>query len=261
MILGGGTTGALRGELRFTADGDRLRGTIWLQNSDAPVPLSDVRLSGSAVRFTAPADGRLRFTGELRASTLRGLAAADSGPPRVWTAAPLSPGVEYYPVLPLFTLRQVIAGRGGSRLRLPGPWVAAARAEGPDADSLGYARLAAAAGVAELPPESLAALGPLRAMGVARREELARAVGATLAAMRAQMPAAETAAFDRIFRPRGAWRLDLHDAALAEARAGSPSLTLAQAAPALAAIGMVPADPEPEAIALALYRLHALAAR
>lgn len=260
MLLGGGATGSLRGELRFTADGSRLRGTIWLQNSEAPVQLSDVRMKGAAIGFTAPADGRLRFTGELRASTLRGIASADSGAPRIWTAAPLSPGVEYYPVLPLFTLRQVIAGRGGLQLRLPGPWVAAARAAAPDADSAGYARLAAAAGIAELRSETLASVAPLRAMGVARRAELAIAARATLAAMRAQMPASESAAFDRIFRPRGAWRLDLHDAALAEARAGSPALTLDQAAPALVAIGLAPADPEPEAIALALYRLHALAA-
>ena len=121
VLLGGGATGSLRGELKLAGEGGALRGTIWLQNSDVPVELTSIRADGSAVAFTADADGRLRFTGELNGGALRGVAATDSGTARPWSAAPLSPIAEYYPVLPRFTLRQVIAGRSGMELRLPGP--------------------------------------------------------------------------------------------------------------------------------------------
>lgn len=264
VLLGGGATGSLRGELRLVGDDGRLRGTIWLQNSDLPVPLSSIQSNGTSVAFTADADGRLRFTGELNGGALRGLAATDSGTARPWSAAPLSPVAEYYPVLPRFTLRQVIAGRSGVDLRLPGPWVAAARAEVPAGAPGAYASLARGAGIAVLEGEALATTSPLRAMGLARREEIVAAASRTLAAMRAQVPPGPVLAeFDRTFRPRGTWIVDLHDAALAAGRAGTPTLALAQAVPALAAIGWLPrdAEPEAEAIAQALYRLHALGAR
>ena len=264
VMLGGGATGTLRGELRIDGEPGRLRGTIWLQNSDLPVDLSSIQASSTGVAFTAEADGRLRFTGELNGGALRGIAAADSGVARPWSAAPLSPIAEYYPVLPRFTLRQVVAGRSAVELRLPGQWVAAARAGIAPGEPAGYAALARAAGIAALEGETLTTTAPLRAMGLARRTEIAGAARRTLAAMRAQMPPGTTLAeFDRIFRPRGAWILDVHDAALAAGRAGTPTLALAHAAPALAAIGWLPRDAEPdgEAVSLALYRLHALAAR
>ena len=264
VLLGGGATGSLRGELKLAGEGGRLRGTIWLQNSDVPVELSSVRADGSAVAFTADADGRLRFTGALNGGALRGVAATDSGTARPWSAAPLSPIAEYYPVLPRFTLRQVIAGRSGMELRLPGPWVAAARAEVPAGEPAAYAALARAAGVAALEGEALTTTSPLRAMGLARRDEVTGAARRTLVSMRAQMPpGAVLAEFDRIFRPRGSWVVDVHDAALAAARAGTPTIALAQAVPALASIGWLPREAEAgaESVALALYRLHALGAR
>jgi hypothetical protein len=53
--------------------------------------------------------------------------------------------------------------------------------------------------------------------------------------------------------------VDLHDAALALARAGNPGLDVASAASGLAAIGWLPDGvPHVEAIPIALYRFHAL---
>lgn len=262
MVLGGGATGSLRGELRIGDERGRAGGTIWLQNSDNPVPLGDVEREGDRISFVVPADGRLRFVGALEGGSLRGTATGDSGAARPWTAAPLSQHTEYYPVLPRFRLREVVAGRRGAELRLPGPWVAAARVAGVGTDSE-YTRLAAASGVQRLRGDTLVSVSPLRAMGLARRAEMTAAARVALEAIRKQIPdPATAAAFDRIFRPRGAWLLDIHDAALALARVGSPGLQLADAAPALAAAGWLPAGPpaDREAISHALHRLRLLSA-
>ena len=257
MLLGGRPVGPLRGELRLTTERGRPGGTIWLQNSDAPVTLSNVEQRNGRISFSATADGRLRFTGELRGTQLRGIAVADSGPPRPWTAAPISPSVEYYPVLPRFSLRQVIAGRGGDEVRLPGAWVAAARAIAEDSS---YAVLARAAGVTPLGGDALRTVAPLRALGLARRSEMVAASRRTLEAIRAQLPTpAMTVAFDRTFRARGAWITDLHDAAVVQVRAGTPSFDPALTIPALAGAGwLARSDSGPEAVSIALYRLHML---
>ena len=257
MLLGGRPVGPLRGELRLTSERGRVGGTIWLQNSDAPVALSDVEQRNGRISFSAAADGRLRFTGELRGTQLRGTAVADSGPPRPWTAAQISPSVEYYPVLPRFSLRQVIAGRGGDDVRLPGVWVSAARALPEDSS---YAAFARAAGIASLGGEALRNVAPLRALGLARRSEMVAASRRTLEAIRAQLPTpAVTVAFDRTFRTRGVWITDLHDAAVAQVRAGTPSFDPALTIPALASAGwLARSDSGSEAVSVALYRLHML---
>ena len=261
LQLGGGVTGTLRGELRLTDQGGRLAGTIWLENGPAPVPLSG-QSRERTIAFDAAADGPLRFTATLSGDVLTGEARTDSGPPRRWTATRLDPGREYYPVLPRFTVRQIIAGRGDTLLTVPGPWVAAARRAVPAeryADA--YASAARSSGLARLTGDGLSSGAPLRMMGVYRRAELTAAVGATLDSIARQIPDARVAAaFTRLFRPRGAWLTDLHDVALARGRLQLGTASYATAAPALVAIGWLDADSTAaaEPAALALYRFHAL---
>ena len=258
MLVGGGLRGMTRGELRLGGP----RSTLWLESDSAPVPLAGLVTTGdTAVTFHLPDAGGLVFTGFLKSDVLRGTARADTGVPRIWTATRLQEMTEYYPVLPRFTLRQIVSGRADSVERLPGPWVAAARAA-PDSLSERYAALARAAGLPALSGDALRHESALRALGLARRDELVRAVQATLTAIARQIPDVATrSAFDRIFRPRGTWLVDVHDAALAFARAGSPAIRLADAEPALRAVGWLsPGAHDDVRISAALYRLHGLLA-
>lgn len=259
ITLRGGVTGPLRGELRLTETAERLGGTLWLEDAEEPVPVDGAR-AGAQFRFTAAIPRPVEFTGALEKGSLQGLA-SDSAGGRPWTASRMRPEAEYYPVLPRFTLRQVIAGRRGSELRVPGAWVAAARARPADDDSA-YSALARAAGISRLGGDTLEGAGPLRAMGMARRQETRAAIVRTLEDIRRQIgDPAVASRFDRLFRPRGAWVIDLHDAALLLARTGSPGLDPAATVPALRAIGWLPADAPPDdGIPLALYRLYALRA-
>ena len=263
LQLGGGVTGTLRGELRLTEDNGRLGGTIWLENRAEPVPLTG-QAENRSIDFRADADGALRFTARVTGDVLKGEAQPDSGPPRRWTATRLDPNREYYPVLPQFTIRQIVAGRGDTLLRLPGRWVAAAAAAVPAASyETAYAAAAERSGLARLSGETLATGAPLRMMGVHRRGEVSAAVGGTLAAIAAQIPdPAVAATFARLFRPRGAWLTDLHDVALARGQLQLRSASFASAAPALVSIGWLSPDSTGaiEPVALALYRLYALSA-
>ncbi len=260
IMLRGGVSGTLRGELRLETRGRTLAGTLWLENQDRPAPIAG-EAGGGQVRFAGRLPGPTEFRGTIDGDVLRGIATSDSGGGQPWAATRMQAETEYYPVLPRFTLHQVIAGRRSSELRVPGPWVAAARAREWGTDSA-YAALARASGLTPLTGRALEQIAPSRAMGTALRQETRAAVARTLTAMQAQIPdAAVRARFDRLFRPRGEWLVDLHDAALALARAGSPGLDLAAAGAGLAAIGWQPADVPPvEAIPVALYRLHALRA-
>ena len=263
LQLGGGVTGTLRGELRLTDDRGRLGGTIWLENGGEPVALSGEARDQTIV-FRAAADGPLQFNATLAGDVLRGEARPDSGPARRWTATRLDPTREYYPVLPRFTIRQIIAGRGDTLLRLPGTWVAVARATVPVTKyQEAYAAAARPSGLAPLTGAGLSGGASLRAMGVFRRAELRAAVGATLDSIAAQIPDRRVAAaFTRLFRPRGTWIVDVHDMALLRGQLQLRSASYASAAPALVAIGWLPADSASgaDAVALALYRFHALSA-
>jgi hypothetical protein len=256
MLLSGGVRGMVRGELRLS----ERSGTLWLETDSAPLPLQDVRVRDGTVAFTRAGPVRLQFTGLPSGDVLRGSARADTGAPRIWTATRLQDITEYYPMLPSFTLRQIVSGRRDTSSALPGMWVAAARAA-PDDAVARYDSLARGAGLEVLSGDRLARLGPQRALGLAQRDALVAASSRTLAAMRAQIPDAPTcAAFDRLFRPTGQWLVDLHDAALLFARAGSPGLRFADARPALTAVGWLPADTTSDetAVMAALYRLHGL---
>jgi hypothetical protein len=256
LLLGGGVRGMVRGELRLSARS----GTLWLETDSAPVPLQDVRVNSDGVEFTRAGAVRLRFTGIPSADVLRGSARADTGAPRIWTATRLQEIAEYYPMLPRFTLRQIVAGRRDTVETLPGMWVAAARAT-PDDAVARYDSLARAAGLDALSGDRLQRLGPQRVLGLAQRDAMVAAATRTLQQIRAQIPDGATrAVFDRLFHPADTWIVDLHDAALSFARAGMRRLTFDDARPALTAIGWLPADAahDDTAVMAALYRLHGL---
>ncbi len=250
-----------RGELRLSQSGSSLTGTLWLGNSPEPLPVSGGRIRGDSVEFGAATGPR--FVGRIGASgELAGRVAVPGQPGPEWLAAPLPDDAEYYPVLPRFTVRAVVTGRRDSLLRLAGPWLAAA-APLATADSLmaGYQDAARAAGLTALRGDSLAAAAPARALGVYQRPELVAAAIRTLESVRSGLgDRTARARFDRLFRPRGVWQVDLHDVALARARAAMPSLLPESALPALRAVGWLPAGGAADAgtLDLALYRLFAL---
>ena len=225
-----------------------------------PLPVAGRMLSDSTLEFTAPLAVATRFAGRIEPNRLEGV--VEGGAPRSWTAERIPPTLEYYAALPRFTMSQVIAGRGDSMLRLPGRWLAAARAQ-PGLASIGrdYDSLAARAGVAPLDSAALAGDGELQLFGLAHRAELIAALRTALDSIRRAIPSDSVRIrFDYVFRPRGEWVVDLPDAALFRAQLRIRGVTWAAAAPALRAAGRVGADAPPDdAVPLALYRLVLLA--
>ncbi len=127
-------------------------------------------------------------------------------------------------------MRQIIAGSNDTLRRIPGPWLRAAMEAQPE--SLARARyhtVARLSGVAALEGKALESQRFHHTMGLYRRQELTSAAARTLDAIRSSIPGDTTRArFDRIFRPRGNWIVDLHDAALAWAQTRSPGMTMEQ---------------------------------
>ena len=167
------------------------------------------------------------------------------------------------PELPRFTLRQIVTGSHDTLRRIPGPWFRAAMEAQPE--SLARARyhtVAGLSGVAALEGKALESERFQHTMGLYRREELTSAAARTLEAIRSSIPGDTTRArFDRIFRRRGNWVVDLHDAALAWAQARSPGMTWSKARPALTAVRWLnPKDTlTSEAVPRAVYGLMLLA--
>jgi hypothetical protein len=256
MLLSGGARGMSRAELRLAIP----TSTLWLETDTAPAALRDVKLDRGTVQFTLPGRQPMVFTGLVEGNVLRGTARADTGAPRVWTATRLQEITEYYPTLPRFTLRQIVSGRRDTISHLPGMWLAAARHDDLDFRDR-YEALARGAGLRALSEDALVHAGPQRALGLTDRDEMVAASRATLEKIRAQIPSAATrAAFDRIFRPRGSWLVDVHDAALAFAQAASPRTSFADARTALTTVGWLSPDSAgtDAQVMAALYRLHGL---
>ncbi len=165
--------------------------------------------------------------------------------------------------LPRFTLREIVTGSSDTLSRIPGPWLHAAGAAQPESLTLArYHKVARLSGVAPLEGNALRSERSQHMMGLYRRAELIQASRQTLNSIRAAIPG-DTARlrFDRLFRPKGEWVVDLHDAALHWARRRAPGLQLASARPALVAVRWL--DPKdsltPEAVPRALYGLSLLA--
>ena len=258
-------TGAdiLRGDLRLAQRGGALTGTLSLETGDGPpVTITDARVTpGGEFTFSANAGEAMRFSGRRSGADLSGQVALERGRTWPWSAQPLADGAEFYAALPRFRAAQLVIGSNLTELRLPGAWMAAADSQ---AGTKGRAAaLAQAAGLPPIPTDSLRAYGVLPALGIAQRDEMVAVMTSALTAIRATLPAASQAAFDALFRPRGAWLVDLHDAALDIARRRIPNASWEAARPALAAAGLLPSDIPPDAALLpyAVYRLAVLRAR
>jgi hypothetical protein len=162
-------------------------------------------------------------------------------------------------------LRQMIIGRNDSVFRIPGPWLHAATMTPPESLTIqAYHAAASRIGIEPLLGPALSAERSQHVMGLYRRSELLEVSQRTLEAIRTAIPSDTTRArFDGIFRPRGEWIVDLHDAALASARRRDPGIGWEAARPALTTAHWVaPNDrlPDPEALPRALYGLAVLAA-
>jgi hypothetical protein len=167
--------------------------------------------------------------------------------------------------LPRFTLREIIAGRNDSLFRIPGPWMRAATIAAPESLAmLAYAEAASRSGVIPLEGSTLATERSQHVTGLYRRNELVAAARRTLESIRATIPSDTTRArFDRIFRSRGAWIVDLHDAALAWAQSRQARIEWGSARQALTVAGwLAPGDSieDSEAVPRSLYGLRVLAA-
>ena len=269
VTLEGGAPPRVRGELRLRDSAGTLGGTIYLETQDsAPVPLRDVRIEGDRLEFLALLEPGMRFVGRLQGATLSGEAFGGAGEQmQTWTASRLSSAIEFYPALPRFTLRQIIAGLPDTVVRLPGAWLAAAASAGAVADSLEpeYQRAARAAGVAPLSAAALPADGGPYLLGVYRREETGPQLVAALDRIHRDLPAGPArTAFARLFAGRdGGWLPDVHAVAFDRARRRSPDLEWADARAALIAAGWITDETGDGAGTLpyALYRLAHLEAR
>ncbi|HEY8197979.1 MAG TPA: hypothetical protein VIG04_13435 [Gemmatimonadales bacterium] len=166
--------------------------------------------------------------------------------------------------LPRFTLREIVAGRNDTLTRIPGRWVHASLAAAPDFQATAaYHEAATRSGIIPLVGKALASERSYHVMGLYRRRELTAAVQQTLAAIRATLPADSTRVlFDHLFRPRGVWVVDLHDAALAWARGRAPGVGWDMASRSLAATHWLDTGDSlaEEAVPRALYGLTVLAA-
>ena len=166
--------------------------------------------------------------------------------------------------LPRFTLREIVAGRNDSLFRIPGPWMRAATLAPPESLAmLAYTAAASRSGVVPLEGSTLTSQRSQHVMGLYRRAELVGAARRTLESIRAAIPSDTTRArFDRIFRRRGAWVVDLHDVALAWARSRGEQIEWETARRALIQTGWLPrADSTDgaETVPRALYGLRVLA--
>jgi hypothetical protein len=166
--------------------------------------------------------------------------------------------------LPRFTLREIVAGTNDSVSRIPGPWLGAALAVRPESLARAhYHQAARLSGIVPLGPKALVSDRSHHIMGLYRRQELTAAARRTLTAIRQTIPLDSTRSrFDFLFRPRGEWVVDLHDAALAWSRHRAPGLTWGAAHRALADVRWVDAKDSllEEAVPRALYGLTVLAA-
>jgi hypothetical protein len=256
-------SGILRGDLRLEPRGRALLGSLVLESSDGPpVAIRDGRTDPSGeVTFSVDAGEPMRFNGRRDGAGLAGQVALARGRVWQWSAERLAEGAEFYAALPRFRAAQLTVGSNLTEFRLPGAWVAVADSEPGIAPRA--AQLAATAGLPPIPADSVRAYGFLPAMGLLQRNEMIAAMVRALTTIRADLPPASRPPFDALFRPRGAWLVDLHDAALDAARRANRSAAWEDARPALAAAGLLPSDlpPGTAVLPLALYRLAVLRER
>lgn len=250
------------GELILSDSGGAPSGRLLLETRDtAWISLSDERVdSAGQVSFVAGGADPIRFDGHLNGDEIIGTATDQQGRHQ-WRAVRLRDDDEFYAALPRFRQRQLVIPME-RQYRIPGRWLVAATRAGETiaASRRRYQQIAAGAGLSPLPPESLGTAGLYRAMGLLNRQEIVAADVRTLQQIRAALGGGGAIQkFDYLFRPQGAWLVDIHDVALARARRPFPSLDWESARPALDAAGLLDTKlPGVETIPLAIYRLFVL---
>ena len=249
------------GELVFTDSAGILVGRATFSNRNGPpVTLTRVRTNDAGLlEFAIPGDGGAAFSGRTTdgARRIRGQVSADGQQHGRWTAERIDPSIEFYAVLPQFRLRQLVGGVGGDQAVLPGAMVAAAAAEAPRVTlTATYERLARASGLPVLSGVQLQSEGPARVLGFTQRAEMLAAVQHVLEQVRSTLASDSVRSqFDALFRPGGAWRLDLHGAALDIARLRSRRLQWDDVVPALRATGVISDSGSTASVPRAMERL------
>jgi len=252
------------GELVFADSAGTLVGRATFSNRNGPpVTLTRVRTNDAGLlEFAIPGDGGAAFSGRTMdgARRIRGDVSTDGQQHGRWTAERLDPSIEFYSVLPQFRLRQLVGGVGGNQAVLPGAMVAAATSEAPRAGlTTTYERLARASGLPVLTGAQLQSEGTARILGFTQRAEMLVAVQHALEQVRSALASDSVRAqFDALFRPGGAWRLDLHGAALDIARLRSRRLQWDDVVPALLATGLISDTSSTASVPHAMERLNLL---
>lgn len=247
----------LRGELQLDSLATGSAGRLLLQNQDTTWrPLEGLTRSATGeIAFHVAGAPPLSFDGRVTEGAMEGRARM-GGTGYRWRATRLAPGQEYYAAAPRFVLREVVIGLNDSAYRVPGAWVAAARraGEGDDSTYQRYADLARTAGFQPIARDSLGSDVLRRAMGLYQRAELRARMIAALTTVRDGLRDDTTRArFDYLFQPASGWRVDIHDAALAQAARQSPGISWAAALPAMKGAGFLPAGAAPADVPGALY--------
>ena len=261
LVVEGGIPPYLRGELRIQQQPTGFAGTLALEDADTLLRVADIRVVGDSLWFEVPLVGGLEFSGRRTTEGFAGSAAASDGLPRRWSASHLGATREYYPSAPRFTMRQIDIASAVNAGVIPGRWAEPALGPGRLAviDSA-YRRSAAQAGWRLLEGAALSREREIRALGLADRRATLDLLHAALADIAAGITDPEVRRqFADIFRPGGRWVADLHEAAQWLAAARQSGWRLEATAPALKALGYLPADSVDETSLLsAAYRLRLL---
>ncbi len=233
---------SMRGELRLADSAGVLSGTLRLEtDSGPPLPLSRARRPApDSIDLERLAQGPLALVGRWNGIAWAGPVTRAGRTLGRWEAVALDEGEEFYPAPPSFILRQTLLGSPARATRVPGPWLAAARAR---LDSLVRRE----------------EHGERWLLGLVERREWRDGLARDLARLRSRVEGEEQARFDALFGSPAGWVVDLHDAALLAARRRRPTAASSDWAPALAASGLAPPGAgEPELLEAA-WRLWSLA--
>ncbi|MGH7523349.1 MAG: hypothetical protein ACREK8_03495 [Gemmatimonadales bacterium] len=233
---------------------DGRSGRILLQFDDSAFQrLDSLRVGDGRISFVL-SRGHRRFEGSLTPERMEGTVRDADGATMSWMALPLLPGSTRWPVAPRVTARQLVMGSSATSVRIPGAWLAAmptlAQLEAEDT------RLATLTGIPMVTTSDRRERSRRIALGL---DDSVRAVVRALMARIAATPAAD-ATFRALFATGPGWKIDLHDAALAEALHYQSGFTLTEAASGLRRFGDLATTADSSAIRESAWRLWCRAA-
>jgi hypothetical protein len=211
-------------------------------------PLQDLSIAAGRISFMLPRTHR-HFEGTVSDTLMSGIVRDADGAQQSWMALPLRPGSPRWPVPPRVTARQLVMGTATTAERIPGAWLASMPSvtvlQAERVELAHLAGLAPVAGSAELVRSGRLALG-LDESGREAARALLQRIGTG--------PEANPA-FRAIFVDRSGWRLDLHDAALAEAPHYLYGFQLSHAASGLRQLGDLSGPGDTAAVRESAWRL------